>query len=66
MYKARQKRDFDIHHRVRELPDLDENMNVWVTTDTDTIPKRIASSAETPRSISFKLQQVKSEEIGAN
>ena len=50
MYKARQKRNFYIHHGVRELPDLDENTNVWVTTDTNAICGRIISSAEAPRS----------------
>ena len=28
MYKARQKRDFYMHHGVKEFPDLDENTNV--------------------------------------
>ena len=35
---------------LEELPDLDENMSVWMTTDTNAIPGRIALSAETPRS----------------
>ena len=63
MYKARQKGDFDIHHEVTELSDLDGNTNVWVTTDTDTIPGRIAPSAGT---LMFFIIQTLAGEIRRN
>ena len=46
----RQKKDFDRHHRVHELPDIPDNTNVWVTSGETPIQGQVQSSAGAPRS----------------
>ena len=31
-FKQQQKRDFDQRHRVRDLPDIPDNTDVWITS----------------------------------
>ena len=33
MFKSHQKSNFDKHHRVHPLPDIPDQMEVWITTD---------------------------------
>ena len=48
--KKRQKRDFDRHHCVRELPDLPEDTDVWVTSGGSLTRGQVQSEANAPRS----------------
>ncbi|XP_065902601.1 uncharacterized protein [Dysidea avara] len=48
--KKRQKKDFDHHHRVHELPDIPDNTKVWVTSGETPIQAQVQSSAGAPRS----------------
>ena len=48
--KLRQKADFDHRHRVRPLPEIPENTDVWVNTGEQRIPGRVSGHANTPRS----------------
>ena len=50
LYKRKQKRFFDHGHRVRELPALPNDTEVWIDTDTGPISGTIISTADTPRS----------------
>ena len=52
LYKQRQKRDFDRNHGVKELPDLVDDKDVWITSQSDSDPTRgrVVTAAETPRS----------------
>ena len=50
LYKEKQKSNYDREHRVKELPELPEDTQVWVTSETGHTPGRIAASTDTPRS----------------
>ena len=39
-YKQQQKRDFDERHRVRDLPDIPDNTDVWITTNGNPVAGR--------------------------
>ena len=43
-FKARQKRGFDRRHRVRELPELPEDTEVWITSHDKPVQGRVASA----------------------
>ena len=49
-FKDKQKHDFDRRHRVRDLPELPDSTDVWVTTNNNPIPGRVVTSAAAPRS----------------
>ena len=49
-FKEQQKRDYDRRHRVRSLPEIPDNTDVWITTDDLNIPGRTVRLADTPRS----------------
>ena len=49
-YKQQQKRDFDECHRVRDLPDIPDNTDVWITTNGNPVAGRTVQMAEIPRS----------------
>ena len=49
-FKDRQKRDFDWRHRVKELPPIPDDNEVWISTDGGSTPGRIVSQAPTSRS----------------
>ena len=48
--KARQKKDFENRHRVREYPDIPDNSEVCVRTGGQTVEGQVVRPAETPRS----------------
>ena len=48
-FKASQKDNYDKRYRVRELPPLPKDRNVWVNTREQQVPGRILQMADTPR-----------------
>ena len=62
-YKQQQKRDFDERHRVRDLPDIPDNTDVWITTNGNPVAGRTVQMAETPQS---KHQVDRFKETGAS
>ena len=49
--KTREKRDFDRHHRTKELPELPDETAVWVTAGGgEPVRGRVLTQAHTPRS----------------
>ena len=52
-FKERQKRDFDQWHQARELPDLPDDTEVYVTADGQPTTGRIVRSANAPRSYTY-------------
>ena len=49
-FKARQKADYDQRHRVRDLPALPNDTNVWVTSGGHPTRGQTMTTAHTPRS----------------
>ncbi len=49
-FKHSQKRNFDRHHRARELPPIPDDAEVWVTSEKHPTRGRVISPAEAPRS----------------
>jgi len=49
-FKEQQKRNYDNRHRVRNLPEIPNNTDVWVTTDGHNTSGRVMRMADTPRS----------------
>ena len=49
-FKAKQKQNFDSRHKVKPLPDLPDDTEVWITTGTGPAAGRIISNANTSRS----------------
>ena len=49
-FKQRQKTEYDRRHRVRNLPEIPDNTDVWVRPDGSPIAGRTITSANTPRS----------------
>ena len=47
-FKDKQKHDFYRRHRVRDLPELPDNTDVWVTTSNSPTLSRVVTSAVTP------------------
>ena len=50
LFKQRQKADFDRRHRVRPLPPITSNTEVWITSGDQPVPGRVTATALTPRS----------------
>ncbi len=50
VFKENQQRTYDRQHRVRELPDIPENTEVWVNTKGHQIRGQVTAPAGTPRS----------------
>ena len=50
VFKNQQIQNFDVRHGVRNLSPLPNGNNVWVTSDPQTIPGKVVSTATTPRS----------------
>ena len=48
--KQQQKTDYNCRHRVRDLPEILDNTDVWITTGERPIVGRIITSSDTPRS----------------
>ena len=49
-FKEKQKRNFDRRHRVRSLPELPDNIEVWITTHGQPTPGTVRNPAAEPRS----------------
>ena len=49
-FKQRQKADFDRRHRVRPLPPIPSNTEVWITSGDQPVPGRVTATTLTPRS----------------
>jgi len=49
-FKLRQKQYFDNRHRVKPLPDIPDDTDVWVTTDGQPVTGRVVTHADAPRS----------------
>ncbi len=49
-FKQKQKRDFDRRHRVRDLPSIPNDTDVWITTDGRPTTGRVTAPANAPRS----------------
>ena len=62
-HKEKMKRDFDRSHRVRNLPEIPDDQDVWVSSDGATVPGTVVSQATTPRSY---IVQTQSGEIHQN
>ena len=48
--KKKQKRDYDCHHQVRQLPNIPDNTDVWVARDDRPVRGQVVSTSEAPRS----------------
>ena len=48
-FKRRQKQDYDLRHRVRSLPPIPDETEVWITSEPQSIPG-LATPAKAPRS----------------
>ena len=53
--KKRQKRDYDRHHQVRQLPDIPDNTDVLVTRDDGPVRGQVVSTSEAPRSYNVSI-----------
>ena len=49
-YKKNQKEAYDTRRRVRSLPELDDDLPVWVNMQNGQVPGTIVCQANTPRS----------------
>ena len=49
-FKKRQKTDYDRRHRTRELPEIPDDTEVWITTDGRQTAGRTVMTSDTPRS----------------
>ena len=49
-FKAEQKHNYDVRHRVRPLPTLPDNLPVWVNNQGNQVPGEIIQQASSPRS----------------
>ena len=49
-FKEKQKKDFDRRHRVRDIPELPDNIEVWITTHARPIPGTVLKPTGEPRS----------------
>ena len=52
-FKKRQKWDFDLHNRVSELPEIPDNANVWISSESGPTQGQVVSTGDTPRSYIF-------------
>ena len=49
-FKLKQTQNFDDRHRVKALPDIPDNTNVWVNTNNPPTKGRVVAHANAPRS----------------
>lgn len=49
-FKRKQKKNFDHHHRVQDLPDIPDDSAVWISSGSTPVRGRIVSSTAAPRS----------------
>ena len=58
-FKETQKRNFDRHHRAKELPDLPDGQTVWITSGATPVKGTVISSqSEQPRSYNVRADAV--------
>ena len=50
VFKNKQKINYDRHHQVRDLKQILENTDVWITTDKQPTSGHMVSSSDTPQS----------------
>ena len=50
LHKGRQKQDYDRQHRAKELPEIPEDVGVWITSEDEPVRGRVLTNAGTPRS----------------
>ena len=43
-FKEKQKRNYDWRHRVRDLPEIPDDMGVWIQSETEALQGRISTS----------------------
>ena len=48
--KAKQKENFDLRHRAKDLPAIPDDTEVWITTGSEPVSGRVISPAGRPRS----------------
>lgn len=48
--KQKQKENFDLRHRTKDLPPMSEDTETWVTTESEPVSGRVISTAGRPRS----------------
>ena len=65
-FKDQQKKNFDDSHRVRNLTDIPDNTDVWITTDGQNTPGRTVRRAEEPRSYTVQTPTGEVRRIEAN
>ena len=49
-FKDKQKRNYDNRHGVHKLPDIPNNTEVWIQSETEPVPGTVATPVSTPRS----------------
>ena len=49
-FKKRQKEQFDSRHGAKELPEIPDDSEVWITSEDKPISGRVVTTGETPRS----------------
>ena len=49
-YKEKQKENFDSRHRVKDLPSIPNDTEVWITTESEPQSGKVISPADRPRS----------------
>ena len=49
-FKKKQKHDYDHRHRTRDMPNIPDDTNVWITTDGHCVTGKTVAPADTPRS----------------
>ena len=62
-FKKQQKRNYDKRHRVRDLPEIPDDTDVWITTGRNPVAGRTVNMADTPLSY---IMQTPSGEIRRN
>ena len=65
-FKDQQKKHFDDSHCVRNLPDIPDNTDIWITTDGQNTPAGLSGGQKNLNLTLFKHQQEKYAEIEAN
>ena len=48
--KSKQKENFDLRHRAKDLPAIPDDTEVWITTDSGPVSGRVISPTDRPRS----------------
>ena len=49
-FKGKQKENFDARHRVKDLPPIPNETDVWVTSESEPVSGKVVAPADRPRS----------------